>query len=292
MVKSMTGYGRSEIVSDMVEGYVEIISKNHRYRDIKISLPKKLLFFEINLKNMLSDRILRGKVDLILKLKSNVRSNVSLSLDEHLLGEYKKIIDKLEDTFKKEGQLDIVNLANLDGLVVVEESEDDLSQYLPDIETAVSKALDGLDEMRTFEGDKLMKELVTFMSAIEEMVNKIELKRSELVGQYYEKVKDKISNLIENIALDEQRVYQEVAYIIDKTDIAEELSRLKSHLSQFKNIIKEEGSLGKKLDFLFQELVRETNTIASKANDFDITAIVVKMKNEIEKAREQAQNIE
>jgi uncharacterized protein (TIGR00255 family) len=288
----MTGYGRSEISSDKLHGHVEIRSKNHRYLDIKVFLPKKLYSLEIPLQKMLKKRIHRGKVDLTLQISGYLKLPASLSLNKELLGEYKKIFDELKSEFGDSGKVDIVNLTQLSDLIVAEESGENIKEYLPEIEESVSKALDALNEMRTFEGKKILEELVSFMKVISDTADKIELKRGEMIGEYHEKVKNKILKVIGESGLDEHRVYQEVAYIIDKTDITEELARLKSHLSQFDNIINEEGSIGKKLDFLFQEMNREVNTIASKANDFNISAFVIEIKNELEKAREQSQNIE
>jgi uncharacterized protein (TIGR00255 family) len=288
----MTGYGRAEISSEDIYGYVEVRSKNHRYRDIKVYLPKKLLSLEIPLMKILTEKISRGKVDLSIQISAYLKSGGTLSLNRELLNEYKKIFDELKDEFGATSRLDIVSAAQLNNLIISLEGENDTDTYFPVIKEAVLNSLIALDEMKNFEGEKLKGDIISFISKIAEMADKVEVKRNDVVGEYQEKIRDKITKFIDETNLDEQRIYQEVAYIIDKTDITEEIQRLRSHVLQFENIIKEAGPIGKKLDFLFQEMNREINTIASKANDFDIASFVVEMKNELEKAREQAQNIE
>lgn len=288
----MTGYGRSEIASDYLFGYVEIRSKNHRYREIRISLPPKYYSFEIPLQKILTKRIHRGKIDLSVQINSYLKPNYSLSLNKELLGEYKKIFDELKSGFDDSAKIDLTRMVQLKDIIVTIEDNEVLKEHLSDIEKAVEKAIDSLDEMKSFEGEKLSHELISFMKKTEDMLDKIQFKRDELLSSYNEKIRKKIEAFVQEGNLDEQRLCQEIAYIVDKTDIAEEIARLKSHLRQFDNIIKEKEPIGKKLNFLFQEMNREINTISSKANDFDISSLVIEIKNELEKAREQVQNIE
>lgn len=292
MAKSMTGYGRSEIATKNIYGYVEIRSKNHRYRDISIILPKKFSSFEIPLQNLMNTKIHRGKVDIVVRINSLVKPGYRLSLNRELLSEYKNIFAQISGELGVKGELDIVKVSQITDLIVTDEDEDVEKEYLTDITDAALKAYDSLESMRVFEGDKMIEELAKFMSSIDERLKKIEVQREIMVSEYYGKIRGKISALLNESDLNEQRLYQEVAYIIDKTDITEELARYRSHLSQFDKIIKEDGAIGKKLDFLFQEMNRETNTIGSKANDFNIVSHVIEVKNELERAREQAQNIE
>ncbi len=292
MAKSMTGYGRSEISSKHIYGYVEVKSKNHRHKDIKVSLPGSFSSFEIPLQKMITARVFRVKVDLHIKISAYMKSDYTLKLNKELLGEYKKIFGELRAELGATGDIDIVNVSKLQDLVVMVEDEGAVKEHFKEIKEAVAAALDALDEMKIFEGKKLVRELDSFMLSIKECTAEIKLKRETLAGAYYEKIKSKITKLLGESGLDENRLYQEVAYIIDKTDITEELARLNSHLEQYDIIIKEDGAIGKKLDFLFQELNREINTIASKANDFGIVSSALKIKNEVEKSREQACNIE
>lgn len=294
MIKSMTGYGRAEIQSEQISGYVEIRAKNHRYKDVKVSLPRNLLSFEIPLLKLVNTKILRGKVDVLVQIDSYLNAGgVTLSLNQELLSEYKRIFDELNSELGDAGGgIDIARVSQIKDLVVASGSDDNIDDYFSGIEEAVLAALLALDEMREREGEKLSEAISGFMSSIKAESGNVAQKRAKLIDGYHKKVKEKITRIIDESNLDENRVYQEIAYIIDKSDISEELDRLKSHTGQFDTIIKESGSIGKKLDFLFQEINREINTIGSKASDFDIATHVVFMKNELDRAREQAQNIE
>ena len=292
MLKSMTGYGRGEIKSKRFSGYVEVKTKNHKYRDINFYLPKKYLSFEIPLIKEVSGKVFRGKVDIIVRVNAFLEPDYSLSLNRELLKEYKKIIDEVANELGVAPSIDVIRAMQLNDLVVSVEDESGLKEDYSAIKDAVLSAVESLADMRSFEGEKLYNELFSLMAEVKDNVHKIREKRESLIDQYYAKIKDKIKSIIENINIDEHRLYQEVAYIIDKTDITEELTRLGSHLSHFEKIVNENEPVGKKLDFLFQEMNREINTIGSKANDFDIMSYVISLKNDIEKAREQAQNIE
>ena len=221
MVKSMTGYGRSEIVSEYLFGYVEIRSKNHRYREIRVSMPSKYYSFEIPLQKILTKRIHRGKIDLSVQINSYLKPNYSLSLNKELLGEYKKILDGLKTKFDADSKIDITRVAQQKDLIVMVEDNEVLKEHLADIEKTVEKAIDSLNEMKLFEGEKLSLELISFMNKIEDMVDKIQFKRDDLLDSYNEKVRKKIEAFVQESNLVEQRLCQEVAYIIDKTDIAE-----------------------------------------------------------------------
>jgi len=293
LIKSMTGYGRAEIESELINGYIEIRSKNHRYKDVKVSLPRNLLAFEIPLLKVINQKLLRGKIDVLVQINSYLQAkSSSLSLNQDLLAEYKKIFSELKSELGDNCQMDIVSTSQLRNLVEISAVQDDVDDYYTDINQSVLKALESLDTMRSMEGEKLSEVLTQFIANIKGLTEKVEAKRSEHIEEYHKKVRAKITSVIDAANLDENRIYQEIAYIIDKTDISEELDRLKSHLCQFDIIINESGAVGKKLDFLFQEINREINTIGSKANDFNIASYVVGMKNELERAREQAQNIE
>ncbi len=292
MARSMTGYGRSEIESKNIYGYVEVKTKNHRHRDIKISLPGKLFAYEISLQKMITQKLLRGKIDFAVRIKSYLKPSFKLSLNKTLLQEYKKIFSELNSELGTAGAINLVDVAQLNDLIVMVEDEDAAKELFSEVESAAKLALDALCEMREFEGQRLVDEIKLFISAIEERVTTIEAKREKAIDGYCDTIRCKIQKLLNESNLDEQRLHQEIAYIIDKSDISEEITRLKSHLRHFDKIVMEDGSIGKKLDFLFQEINREINTIGSKANDFDILSQVIEVKNELEKAREQVQNIE
>ncbi|MFC1855291.1 YicC/YloC family endoribonuclease [Thermodesulfobacteriota bacterium] len=292
MAQSMTGYGRSEIVSDKITGYVEVRTKNHRYSDVRISLPKELISFEIPLKKEVSKWVLRGKIDLTVYVQSYKDNKCTLSVDQNLLNEYKRLFTELRSELGGATNIDIVKLSQMSDLIKVESVKDDVTGYYPSIKDATLRALDALSVMRGEEGRELEREMNSFMDQIGIVTDKIEAKRGELIEAYHDKVREKIASVIDKNNLDEQRVYQEVAYLIEKSDVTEELTRLRSHLNQYKIIMQEDGAIGKKLDFLFQEIIREVNTIGSKASDFNIAGYVIEIKNDLEKAREQVQNIE
>ena len=292
MIKSMTGYGTCEISSEKVQGNVEIMAKNHRYLDMRVSLPKELNSFEIPIQKMISGKISRGKIELSIQLKSLIQPNYSLTINRDLLKEYKNILTDLKIEFGYSGQIDIVNVAKFNDLIMSNKNAANTEEYFPYIESAVLKAISALDEMRTSEGNNLKIEIAGLIGNLAGYLEKVESKRKENIDEYHKKVKERIKSIIDESNLDENRIYQEIAYIIDKTDITEEITRLKSHFDQFNSMLGEAEPVGKKLDFLFQEMNREINTIGSKANDFNRAGLVINMKNDLEKAREQAQNIE
>lgn len=293
MISSMTGYGRGESSDETRVITLEIKTVNHRYNDIVIRMPKKFNQFEDKIKKAVKKRIKRGRVELYINLEENDDKNIIINPNINVARQYYESIVKINEEL---GLTDSVKLGNIlrcpdvFDITTADEEEDTTWILLEDV---LKKALDGLTEMRAKEGAALVEDINLRSGIISEIVEKIDEKSPLIAEEYKSKLKDRIKDLIEDtVEVDEARIALEVAIIADKGNITEELVRLKSHLVQLDNILKEKGSVGRKLDFLIQEMNRETNTIGSKSYNTEISNYVIDVKSEIEKIREQVQNIE
>lgn len=293
MISSMTGYGRGESSDETRVITLEIKTVNHRYNDIVIRMPKKFNQFEDKIKKAVKKRIRRGRVELYINLEENDDKNIIINPNINVARQYYESIVKINEEL---GLTDSVKLGNIlrcpdvFDITTADEEEDTTWILLEDV---LKKALDGLTEMRAKEGAALVEDINLRSGIISEIVEKIDEKSPLIAEEYKSKLKDRIKDLIEDtVEVDEARIALEVAIIADKGNITEELVRLKSHLVQLDNILKEKGSVGRKLDFLIQEMNRETNTIGSKSYNTEISNYVIDVKSEIEKIREQVQNIE
>lgn len=293
MISSMTGYGRGESSDETRVITLEIKTVNHRYNDIVIRMPKKFNQFEDKIKKAVKKRIKRGRVELYINLEENDDKNIIINPNINVARQYYESIVKINEEL---GLTDSVKLGNIlrcpdvFDITTADEEEDTTWNLLEDV---LKKALDGLTEMRAKEGAALVEDINLRSGIISEIVEKIDEKSPLIAEEYKSKLKDRIKDLIEDtVEVDEARIALEVAIIADKGNITEELVRLKSHLVQLDNILKEKGSVGRKLDFLIQEMNRETNTIGSKSYNTEISNYVIDVKSEIEKIREQVQNIE
>lgn len=294
MIKSMTGFGRGEYSDENRNVIVEIKTVNHRYADISIKMPKRYSFAEEKLKAVIKDRIKRGKAEVSVMVENLSESDVNVKLNEPLAAKYIDSLKKLQEDHDLSGDIDI-------GLI---SSMPDVFRTLPDIEDeddvnraisqAAAMAAEKNDEMRIIEGEKLAEDLLKRGETVRGIVKDIEERAPEVVKDYVDKMMERIHELLEDtVDIPEERILTEAAVFADKSNITEELVRLDSHMRQLKQILTESRDpVGKKLDFLVQEMNREANTIGSKANDIEITSKVLEAKSEIEKIREQVQNIE
>lgn len=294
MIKSMTGFGRGEYSDENRNVIVEIKTVNHRYADISIKMPKRYSFAEEKLKAVIKDRIKRGKAEVSVMVENLSESDVNVKLNEPLAAKYIDSLKKLQEDHHLSGDIDI-------GLI---SSMPDVFRTLPDIEDeddvnraisqAAAMAAEKNDEMRIIEGEKLAEDLLKRGETVRGIVKDIEERAPQVVKDYVDKMMERIHELLEDaVDIPEERILTEAAVFADKSNITEELVRLDSHMRQLKQILTESRDpVGKKLDFLVQEMNREANTIGSKANDIEITSKVLEAKSEIEKIREQVQNIE
>ncbi|NLM11053.1 MAG: YicC family protein [Clostridiaceae bacterium] len=292
MIRSMTGYGYYKYQDDLVCMDVEIKTVNHRYCDIYIRMPRQLSCFEDKVRSLIMNRIYRGKVDVFLNWENLGEGVKKVILDKNLALEYYNAMSKLAEELQLRDDISSLSLARFPEILRIEKKEENSEEVWSILEQAVNKALDVLIEMREAEGEKLKASLVDICNNIENYRLKIKEREPLVVDEYKEKLTARIQELMTGDVVDQSRLAMEVAIFADKCSIDEELVRLKSHIDQFMDILTMEGPVGRKLDFLLQEMNREVNTIGAKANDLNITKNVIELKSEIEKIREQIQNVE
>ncbi|MTI69929.1 MAG: YicC family protein [Firmicutes bacterium] len=293
MIRSMTGFGRSENNDDLRHFTVEIKSVNHRYNDVIIRMPKHLNYVEEKIKKVIKSKIKRGRVEVFIKLENYENNDVDVNPDISLAKSYKKAIDAVCDEINISNEINGDTLSRFQDIFKIEKKEADEDEVWNCLKVAVKKALENVINMRIKEGKELAEDIEKRAEKIESMTKEIEEKSSEVVLEYKEKLKTRIEELLdENYEIDDNKLANEVAHFADKSNITEEVVRLYSHISQLTKTIKSDDIVGRKLDFLVQEMNRETNTIGSKSGDLKITNKVVDIKSELEKIREQVQNIE
>ena len=293
MAISMTGFGRGEYKDDNYQFLVECKTINHKYADINIRLPRKLSFLEDKARILVKDYIKRGRVDLYIKLDLLGSEDVNLKFDEELATQYVSILKQIKDKFDLVDDISVMNIAKFPDVIKTEEKEDDEDKLWSMLKVALENALLKLKEMRSEEGKKLAEDIKNRCDLLKNYIEDIEKYSYNVVIDYKEKLKNRISDMLEDPSIiDESRLAQEVAIYADKSSITEEIVRFKSHIEQLKNTVVKNESIGRKIDFLIQEMNRETNTIGSKSSDLNITNLVVEVKSELEKIREQIQNIE
>ena len=293
LISSMTGYGLGEFENQLYRFKVEIKSVNHRYNDITVKMPRHIGYLEESIKKSIKEKISRGKVDVYINLEYVEDSAIDVKVDIPLAKSYKSALNELVRELGLEDNIRLNNILSMSDVVTTERKDVDEDLITQSLGNALNIALENIIHMRFIEGQELKKDILIKLDNIEENLRIIEDRAPMVVLEYRDKLKDRIKDLLEgNIELDEDRLSNEVAFFADKSSIDEEIVRLKSHIKQFKSILDEEDSIGRKLDFLIQELNREINTIGSKANDIVIAKYVVEVKAELEKIREQVQNIE
>lgn len=291
-MKSMTAYGSSEYEFEQGVVSVELKALNNRYKDIILRLPSSLKEYEDFIKSEISARIKRGRVEVSMQLDSNEGTGYNLELNRPLLNAYLKIYDEINNEFGTSDQLKPDFFLQLRDAVINKPSELDPEESKSAIGILIKQALDSLDEMRSREGEAIENDLKKRLDLLKSYLDKIEERAPRVVSEYKDKLQIRIEAISEGIEVEENRLAQEVAIFAGRCDITEEIVRIRSHLDQFNNYMTADDSIGRKLDFLVQELNREINTISSKASDSLISAKAVDAKAELEKIREQIQNVE
>lgn len=292
MIKSMTGYGRYEIEEKERKVNVEISTVNHRYCDLSIRMPKALTHLEDEIRKCIKQFIARGKVEVSIYITSMSADDVEVVVNEPACTAYIEALRKIGTKLGLNDNIGMAEVMRLNDVITIQKKQTDLEVIWPMIDQALRQALTQLVAMREKEAMILKNDLLEKADNMLRLVGELEHLSVEVVNTYKLKLEERISRLLEEIPVDETRLAMEVALFADRAAIDEELTRLKSHVGQLKMILEEESSIGRKLDFLMQEMNREANTIASKAGDYTITAYAVELKSEIEKIREQIQNIE
>ena len=289
---SMTGYGRGEYKDGGLELTVEIKTVNNRYLDVSVKSPRIFIAFEEVIRSIVREKLTRGHADVFISLSDKRERERTLYLDENTAKAYAEAARRVHSLFPDaQNDFSVTSVLRYPDVIKADEDKSADEESVNALKSALSLALDKLNAMRSIEGEKLSSDMLSRIETIEGYVNAIE-KRAPLVAENYrQKLEAKMKKLLEGVEVDEGRLLTEVALFSDKSNIDEELTRLHSHISQFREICKE-SLVGRKLDFLVQEFNRETNTICSKSNDIEITRVGLAMKNEIEKIREQVQNVE
>ena len=292
MIKSMTGFGRCEIAENNRKFTVEMKAVNHRYLDVNIKMPKSLNFFESAIRAELKNYIARGKVDVFVTVKSDNGDDTKVSLNRTAVEGYLSAMRQMVSEFGVQDDISVSAISRMPEVFTVEKPEVDEEQLQADLMGVVRKALDGYDAMRTAEGAALDADLRSRGDTILELVCQVETGSEQTVIDYRTRLENKLKEVLASTAIDESRILTEAAIFADKIAVDEETVRLRSHLRQMNTMLDGGGAVGRKLDFLLQEMNREANTIGSKCSDVRLARIVVDIKAELEKIREQTQNIE
>jgi len=288
-MQSMTGYGRAESISEFGRILIELKGVNHKYLEINIKMPRRYFFLEDKIKKIVQSKVFRGKIDLFVTIEES--ANKSIKLNEALVYEYFKELKKIGEALKIDSEIEIEDLLMLPDIFKITEPEIDEDAIWQHLLSPLNEALGKFVAMRWEEGNRLKEDIAAKISFIRNIVGEIEKRAPELPKEYREKLLKKLNDW-SSLEIPEERILQEVLLYTDRVSIDEEITRLKSHLTAFIEVVNDVGPVGKKLDFLLQEMFRETNTIGSKANDLFISGKVVILKSELEKIREQVQNIE
>ena len=293
MLKSMTGYGKGEASSSGFRIKAELKSVNHRYLDITVKLPRYLIYLEESIKKLIKEKLGRGKVDVFINLDFESISSLEVKVDIPLAMNFKNALSDLSDQLQIEDSIRLSNILSIPDVIRTEKKDLDEASVWEMLRSAIDSALSQLVVMRESEGQQLKLDMLEKLGTIEEIVSEVKIRSPLVVEEYRKKLNERIAALLEEPAIiDQDRLAMEVAVYADKSSIDEELTRMNSHIAQFRSIIEEDGAIGRKLDFLIQEFNREVNTIGSKSSDSIIVNKVVDLKSEIEKIREQVQNIE
>ena len=292
MIKSMTGFGRSEIVKGNRKISVEIKSVNHRYLEAGIKMPKKLNVFESRMRDLLKRYATRGKIDIFINYEDDSESQVNLKFNQNIADEYMAIFNNMSEKYNLKNDMTVGGLARFPEVITMDEVQEDEEELWHFIEEAMKAALEQFVNTRILEGENLKKDLLGKLDHMEELVAFVEKRSPEIMKEYRSKLESKVKELLGDTTIDESRIATEVIIYADKICVDEETVRLRSHIEHARKCLNEEGGIGRKMDFIAQEMNREANTTLSKANDIEISNVAIDLKTEIEKVREQIQNIE
>ncbi|MBO5347313.1 MAG: YicC family protein [Lachnospiraceae bacterium] len=292
MIKSMTGFGRCEIMEGSRKYTVEMKSVNHRYLDVSIKMPKKLYMFESAIRSELKNYASRGKVDIFITLEDMSESNAVVKYNRELAREYMSYLEEMAEEFHLDNDIRVSSLSRYPEVLTMEEVDADEEELWKELKKAFQGAAEQFVASRVAEGEQLREDLIEKLDGMLDRVSFIEERSPQIVKEYREKLEGKVQELLGDVKVDEARLLTEVAIFADKSCVDEEIVRLKSHVATTKSTLLAGGDIGRKLDFIAQEMNREANTTLSKSNDLEISNCAIELKTEIEKVREQIQNIE
>ena len=293
MIRSMTGYGKQSLNVEGREYQIEIKSVNHRYLDINVKIPKTISYLEETIKKEISNKIKRGKIDVFVSFENNSEEGRKIEINKQLAKLYIERLKELAQEEKIGSNIEVMDIAKIPDVLTIKVDEEN-SKIKDEIKQVTQDSVNKILDMKNIEGQKIAQDLLQRISNIQNKIVEISAKSTGLIEEYVVKLEKRVKELLKNDEVDKSRLAQEVVIYADKCSIEEEITRLKSHIFQFENLISnnQDGAIGKKLDFIIQEMNRETNTIGSKANNLEITNGVIDIKTELEDIREQVQNIE
>ena len=292
MIKSMTGFGRCEVTEGDRKYTVEMKSVNHRYLDVSIKMPKKLNFFESAIRAELKNYISRGKVDLFISYEDYTENHANIRYNRELAAEYRKYLRQMQEEFGLEDDIRVSTLSRYPEVFTMEEQNVDEGELWKELRKAIQGAAESFVQTRVAEGERLREDLLQKLDGMLGLVDFIAERSPRIVQEYRQKLEERVKDLLGDAQVDENRLLTEVTIFADKVCVDEELVRLRSHIETTKATLQEGGSMGRKLDFIAQEMNREANTTLSKSNDLEVSNCAIELKTEIEKVREQIQNIE
>ena len=293
MIRSMTGFGHGEVSNDKNQKVtVEMKSVNHRYCDISLKLPKKLAMFEANIRNIMKEYASRGKIDIYVSYEDLSETAVSLHYNQAKAEEYMQVFKKMQEDFNIETKITAEALAKYPEVVTIEEVQQDEEVWWELLEAALRQAAEKFVETRTIEGANLKRDLLGKLDQMAADVAFIEERSPQIIAEYRSKLEEKVKEFLEDSTIEENRIAAEVTLYADKIAVDEEIVRLQSHISSMTDVLESDESIGRKLDFMAQEMNREANTILSKSSDVDLADHAIELKTNVEKVREQIQNIE
>ena len=293
MIRSMTGFGHGEVSNDKNQKVtVEMKSVNHRYCDISLKLPKKLAMFEANIRNIMKEYASRGEIDIYVSYEDLSETAVSLHYNQAMAAEYMQVFKKMQEDFGIETKITAEALAKYPEVVTLEEVQQDEEVWWELLEATLRQAAEKFVETRTIEGANLKKDLLGKLDQMAADVAFIERRSPQIIAEYRAKLEEKVKEFLEDSAIEENRIAAEVTLYADKIAVDEEIVRLQSHISSMTDVLESDESIGRKLDFMAQEMNREANTILSKSSDVDLADHAIELKTNVEKVREQIQNIE
>ena len=292
MIKSMTGFGRCEVQREARKFTVELKGVNHRYLDINIRMPKKLNFFETAIRTLLKSYVTRGKVDIFITYEDSTQNQMAVKYNSSIAAEYLKYLRQMAEEFGLEDDIRVSTLSRYPEVFTMEEQTEDEEELWNGLKEALEGAFSHFVETRTAEGENLKKDILDKLSNLEVLIGYIEERSPQIIQEYRTKLEEKVHELLEDTQIEDSRIAAEVILFADKICTDEEVVRLKSHIRHMRSTLEEEEGIGRKLDFIAQEMNREANTILSKANDLEVSNHAISLKTEIEKIREQIQKIE
>jgi len=293
MIRSMTGFGHGEVSNDKNQKVtVEMKSVNHRYCDISLKLPKKLAMFEANIRNIMKEYASRGKIDIYVSYEDLSETAVSIHYNQAMAEEYMQVFKKMQEDFNIETKITAEALAKYPEVVTIEEVQQDEEVWWELLEAALRQAAEKFVETRTIEGANLKRDLLGKLDQMAADVAFIEERSPQIIAEYRSKLEEKVKEFLEDSTIEENRIAAEVTLYADKIAVDEEIVRLQSHISSMTDVLESDESIGRKLDFMAQEMNREANTILSKSSDVDLADHAIELKTNVEKVREQIQNIE